>query len=545
RHIDHLAESVHTRLVPVRGWTPSEKPEIILSDQTDSANGSATAVPLNTIRLYLTAPDDLSPLGDVDDWYLALLTHEYTHILHADHTTGLAALGNSVLGKSFAPNMVQPHWILEGLAIYLESTRTGGGRLRSSLWNMYLRADVLEHNVASLDQFTNTPRRWPQGNLWYLYGSFFVRWIAETYGEDIFRAVIADYGNRPIAYGVNRSMRRATGRTYEDLYPAWIATLQRDFGAQADAIRARGLREGQRLTHTGQVLQKPRFIPRGTWPSAQGDLLYFVDDAHSTPGLYRLPLERSPQGDITHIGDRELLVRTNGVSTASFTPDGDLVFSSVDYHNNLFAFTDLHKLAAGARSPRGLEGNRVRLTDGFRASDPDVSPDGRRVVFVTNHRGTSYLQVADITDHQGIQGVRALVRSERFDQAYSPRWSPDGTHVVYGVWTRGGYRDLRLVDTRDGTYVELTHDRAIDGGPSFSPDGKWVFYHSDRTGVANVYAREVSTGTVKQVTNVLTGAFQPEVSADGKTLAYVGYTSRGFDLYAMRLDPTRWLEPLP
>ena len=66
------------------------------------------------------------------------------------------------------------------VAVHEESAHTSGGRLRSSEWAMYLRADFLEDNVATLDRISNFARRWPQGNLWYLYGSFFMRWLAET-----------------------------------------------------------------------------------------------------------------------------------------------------------------------------------------------------------------------------------------------------------------------------------------------------------------------------------------------------------------------------
>ena len=42
-----------------------------------------------------------------------------------------------------------------------------------------------------------------------------------------------------------------------------------------------------------------------------------------------------------------------------------------------------------------------------------------------------------------------------------------------------------------------------------------------------------------------TGALYPEVSHDGKTLVYVGYTSYGHDLYSMELDPARFIEAAP
>ena len=543
QHVADLAEAIYARLSPAVGWSPGQRTEIFLSDQTDSANGSATALPYNAVRLNVTAPDDLSPLGDVDDWYQELVTHEYTHILHTDHIRGLPAIANVLLGKTFAPNQVEPRWMLEGLAVYEESSKTSGGRLRSSQWNMYMRADVLEGTVAPLDQFSNNIRRWPQGNIWYLYGSFFMRWIAETYGEDAIRKFIDDYGSQIIPFAVNRSMRRATGKTFEDLYPAWIETLKREYGAQADAIRARGIREGTRITHLGQSAQHPRWIPKGAWPDHDGELLWDLDDSHTTAGFYRMPIMRDAAGNVTgsRERDRELMIRLNGTGSASFSPEGKVFFNSTDVTQNLFAFGDLFSMSSQDRSTTGLEGNRTRLTNGYRAIDPDVSPDGRRVVFTTNHRGTTYLQIADLTA-DGIANVHVLVRSDAFDQAFTPRWSPDNVHVAYSAWARGGFRDVRIVDTTDGTYVEVTHDRAIDGDPSYSRDGKWLVFHSDRTGVMNVYAYELATGALKQVTNVVNGAYQPELSPDGKTLVYVGYTHVGFDLFGMRFDPANWLD---
>lgn len=554
-HVGTLCESIFDRLVPVVGWPPTTdaKTEIVLTDQTDSANGSATALPYDAISLYVTAPDDMSPLGDVDDWYLELVTHEYTHILHTDHIQGIPWLINKIIGKTYAPNQVQPHWILEGLAVLEESNETSGGRLRSSMWNMWMRADVLENNIATLDVFSNIPRRWPQGNIWYVYGSFFMQYIVETYGEHALRAMIDDYAWQIIPYGINRSIRRATGKTYEELYVAWVDAMKRTFNAQAEEARARGLREGTRLTHTGNTYEHPRWISAKSWPDHAGDLLYFVDDGHTTSGLWALPLVRDEAGHVLGGREdrRELLVRTGGATGASFMPDGTTVFSSGDYHDNLFYFDDLFELPAHEKSTSGLEGNRVRWSDGWRALDPNVSPDGRRVVFTTNHRGTQYLMMADIVpsstkagEHR-LTNVRRIANGALFDQAYTPRWSPDNRHVAYSAWERGGYRDVRIVDTFDGSVVNVTRDRAIDGDPAYSADGRWLYFNSDRTGIMNIYAWEVATGRLRQVTNVINGAYQPEPSPDGKSLAYVGYTHEGYDMFVIPLDESRWLDARP
>jgi hypothetical protein len=127
RRVAELGERIHERIGPALSYVPKTRTEIAITDNTDTANGSATALPYNTIRLYATAPDDLSALGDYDDWYLALLTHEYAHIAHTDSISGVPAVVNVVLGKIYSPNQAQPRWLLEGLATMLESEHTSGG----------------------------------------------------------------------------------------------------------------------------------------------------------------------------------------------------------------------------------------------------------------------------------------------------------------------------------------------------------------------------------------------------------------------------------
>jgi hypothetical protein len=543
-----IAESVYAEVVAHVGDPPSEVVEILLTDFSESANGAAGALPYDAIRLLVTAPEDMSPLGDVDDWYVELVTHEFTHIVHTDDIHGIPAIVNAVLGKTIAPNQTQPRWILEGLGVYQETARTSGGRLRNSMWDMFMRADVLEHDVATIDQVSNTVRRWPQGNLYYLYGSYFTQYIAETYGESALRRALRDYGGQLIPWGINRSIRRATGKTYVEMYPAFIASLERRYSAQAAAVRARGLREGVRITHHGQIARYPRWIPKGAWSEHQGGLLYYRDDAHDRAGLWALDLTRDASGAVVKSDEArsETIARTNGESYASFTPDGGVVFDSQDWYKKFYLYDDLERMERGAKSPQGAPAKgRARLTEpSLRAGAPAVSPDGRRVVFTTNHAGTRTIHIGDL-DESGVTNVRLLVPSAELEQAFTPRWSPDGRSVAYSVWKHGGYRDIRLVDVATGAATEVTNDRAVDGGPSFSPDGRFLYFHSDRTGIMNVYAAEIATGRVLQVTNVINGAYEPEPSPDGKTLAYVGYTHAGFDLFAMPLDPSRFTEAPP
>ena len=543
QHVANVCENIHGPMTGVMQWEPKDKTEILLSDFAESANGSATALPYNAIRLLVTAPEDLSPLGDVDDWYLALVTHEYTHVLHTDNIHGIPALINALIGKTYAPNQVQPRWILEGIGVYQESAHTSAGRLRNSQWEMFLRTDVLEDNVASLDQISNIVRRWPQGNLFYLYGSYFIDWLAETYGADIIPKLSTYYGGQIIPWGINRAIRRATGRTYEELYPAWVEHLKKKYGAFRAQIEKQGRREGKRLTYHGQIARYPRWIPKGAWPEHQGGLLYYREDQRYRQGLFAVDIERDAKGAITKVKDSELVARTPNESYASFEPDGSLVFSAQEYHKNVYVFGDLERLAPGEKSTFGMQdGGRQRITAvGSRTDQPSVSPNGQRIAYVVNRAGTRSLHIGDLGS-EGVTNDRLLVPDTFLEQAFTPRWSPDGNFIAYSQWKRGGARDIRIIDVRDGTMREVTTDRATDGNPTFSADGRLLFFHSDRTGVTNLDAYELAGGRVRQVTNTLTGAYMPEPSPDGKTIAYVGYTHEGFDVFAMPLDESQWTD---
>lgn len=544
RRVAILSESIHARVTDEMSFSPVDKTEVLITDDTDGANGSASPVPYNGIRLFVTAPGDISTLGDYDDWLLTLVTHEYTHILHTGNISGAAAIANRIIGRTLSPNSAQPRWIIEGLAVVLESEQTSAGRIRSSLFDAYLRADVLEDNFARLDQISSGAQRWPYGNLYYLYGSRFLQWITDIYGPDTMPAVSADYSASTIPFGVNRAIQRVTSRTYEELYDGWFAHLELHYAAQVKSIDARGRREGARISFHGGTVAYPRFVPLAARASDSPDeLLYSRSDLASRTGIYRLNV-----GDPGVSGERdeELVVRTSADVSFSFTPEGDLFFPDFAYFRNLYARYDLFSLPRGETSTFGTEPSRKRLTEGMRANEPDVSPNGRLVAFTVNSKGTTTLMLGDRAAEGTIENVRVLVRGQTFDQAYTPRFSPDGRRIAYSAWSGGGYRDVRIVDVASGAIDPVTHDRAMDMQPVWSPDGTTLYWSSDRTGVFNVYAFDVATRGVRMVTNTIGMAITPAISEDGKTLVYTGYTSQGFDLFALALDPDRFLDaPAP
>jgi len=527
------AEEAHARLVPVMAYAPKKPTEITITDEYDSANGWALTVPFNQIRVWATAPNDMGTLQDYDDWYFGLIVHEYTHILHMDNYGGIASVINAIFGKIYPPNNAQPLWIIEGYAVFEESTKTGGGRLRSSQWDMMMRTAVLEDQFEPIDVISIGPFSWPHGTSHYLYGSYFIRYVAETYGEDVLARMSEQYGKSLLPYGVNRTIRDQTGKTWPELYEDWFAAARAEYGAVAGEVAERGLMGGMQLTSTGEVDLCPRFSPDGT------RLAYFSWDGHDRAGLLVLDLEEP----LMSLGDPpskvpvkkwkpESVLRTTGQGAVDWTPDGEgLVYARTEVWDNWYAYHDLYHVNLG-------NGTILRLTTGGRSRQPDVSPDGELIAYTVNGAGTSSLAVAPA----GADPEPILTRNEGgFSQVYSPRFSPDGKHVAYSLWTEGGLRDVHVLDLEAGESRAVTSGRSLDTGPVWDPRGRYLYYSSDRTGISNVYALDLVDGSLWQVTNVISGAYQPDVSPDGRTLVYVGYHARGYDIYLMELEPGKWL----
>ena len=142
-----------------------------------------------------------------------LITHEFTHVVHLDTMLSPARSSiNSLLGRTFAPNLAQPTWFIEGMAVLMESRQTTAGRLRSSFYDMHLRVPFLEGRLFGLDAVSSIPSAYPQGTAAYLYGSSLLRYIEDRYGPQKIREISHRYADTCIPGGINRTAEQAVGR---------------------------------------------------------------------------------------------------------------------------------------------------------------------------------------------------------------------------------------------------------------------------------------------------------------------------------------------
>jgi Tol biopolymer transport system component len=146
---------------------------------------------------------------------------------------------------------------------------------------------------------------------------------------------------------------------------------------------------------------------------------------------------------------------------------------------------------------------------------PDFSPDGRRIAFASSRSDEGseiWLAAADGSNPE------RLTRGPGFDQE-SPSWSPDGRRVAFESWGRDSHADIWTAEVGGGAVRQLTRDPGDDNAPSWSRDGRFVYFTSDRTGAPEIWRIDVTTGSEERMTQH-GAAFGAAESLDGRSLLF-------------------------
>jgi hypothetical protein len=527
REAASVAEGTHEVLARELGDAPSGMIDLVVTDHVDYSNGFARPFPSNRV-VVLARPATTDGEFFTRDWLELVVAHEMVHVFHLDRSGLVGRAVRTVLGRvpfvwpvfSVAGT---PSWSTEGLATYYETRLTGTGRIRSSFHDMVIRTAALEGDIPALGELSAPSPVWPAGNRSYVYGGRLMRYIADRYGPDA-HAEIADATAGaiiPTFLHVDRLARAGTGESFGDLYDQWRAETADSARAVARRVRSSGETPTRVVAGRGPYAVVPRISPDGTL------LSFAASDWRSEPAT-RLADLRS--ATVRTVGRRN---QFGGIlSPASWLPDGSgMVLAQLELHGPYRAFSDLWRL--------DLDGTETRLTDGLRLARPDVAPDGRRVAAVQAHDGGLRLVVHDL-DRGTTRVVLDAGPGAAFD---APRWSPDGQRIAASRHA-GGRSDLVVVDPATGSAIAITDDDAQDMAPAWSPDGRWLLWWSDRTGIPNIMAAEMGAegraGPVMQVTNVVTGVIDPEVAPDGGTLYVAAYHRDGWRIESLPFDPAGW-----
>ena len=176
--------------------------------------------------------------------------------------------------------------------------------------------------------------------------------------------------------------------------------------------------------------------------------------------------------------------------------------------------------------------NQIRLTDGpQRKQGPDWSPDGQQIAFTVHldlHRHVD-LEEGDLFPHIAIMDSNGNNRERFENDALGPSWSPDGGQIAF-VSGRDGGAEIYVIGT-DGQGLErVTHGLLGGQSPSFSPDGGRIAYHSWNEEFHQIYVVGADGKNRMRLThNEEEHHVDPTWSPDGGTIAYAVANDKPFE----------------
>jgi Tol biopolymer transport system component len=215
----------------------------------------------------------------------------------------------------------------------------------------------------------------------------------------------------------------------------------------------------------------------------------------------------------------------------TLSPDGNrIVFLSNGNEKRAELFIDLWLADAhtGKRIKRLVESTTNPNFEELRLlySQSSFSNNGRMLAFTAQREGKDVMYLMDVAS----ANVTRRVDLPGIDAIWSPVWSPDDRQIAFSG-THGGVTDLYIVDTDGKNLRQLTNDEYGDMQPAWSPDGKKIAFATDRGPETNLAILKISKWRIA-VLDLASGAIDvlpdqgglnlnPAWSPDGQQLAFI------------------------
>lgn len=184
-------------------------------------------------------------------------------------------------------------------------------------------------------------------------------------------------------------------------------------------------------------------------------------------------------------------------------------------------------------------GNQVRVTsDAASDVDPDVSPDGKQILFTSNQTGNNDIFLQDRSG-----ALTNLTNNSATDEW--ARWSPDGKQIVFDSNRDGGTFEIYVMSADgSGMPTALTAPPVLGRYPSWSPDGKQIVL---RRGIDIYTMNADGSGTPVQLTHEVAPSFaqMAAFSPDGQSIAFMSFREGYCSVFRMDADGSNQINLTP
>ncbi|WP_235299185.1 TolB family protein [Portibacter marinus] len=485
-----------------------QKVDIILRNRDVISNGYAQIAPFKT-EFFMQAPQKTFEESALD-WTDQLAIHEYRHI--NQFLNARRGIGNLIYylfgdyGWGALIGLTMPAWFLEGDATIAETALTTGGRGRVPSFSVEQRAQQeagvnYSYMKAMNGSFLDfVPNHYNTG--YYILSEMRLSADHKDFNEINRRAS----SFRGIFYPFRRAVKKVTGTKIKQHYYNGVARMKSEIPEKENVSEA--------ITSL-----KPNNVVQFKNPiQDQGDIFFSYADRRKIRGLYRY----------VENGDHELIVNQGVVLDTYFDKHGKyFVWDEIqrDMRRGNQNFANLILYDSEEKTKRIIGRNQA-----YRS--PSFSNDGLNLIFVNGYLGTeSGIAMYNIKSNAVLQIIKSSDR-----QYLYPIQSADG-RSIYTVVKKGHQYALAQVSLQ-GAFTLLTEWDDVVFGPLKLSEGHLIF-QANVGSTDQIYAYELKTGLLKQISDDNIGMYNPSNYEEGKIIAERPH-SQGFLLHKIETSIADW-----
>ncbi len=503
-----IAEKVYPHVTGLYDYEPKNKTHIVFLDTDDISNGAAYFYD-NKIYIW-SSPLDYELRGS-HRWLQNVITHEFTHIISIQKAM---KFGKNIPGAYIQwmgyenekrkdvlygypnalvsypiPGTIVPPWFAEGTAQYMYEGADWD--VWDSHRDMILRDRFVHDNLLSFVEMNTFGKKGIGNESTYNAGYAICRYAAEKYGPDVLKSIMSEL-SKPLNYSINRAINNSIGINGHQLYNDFVIELDKKYSSVKGSIKS-SEQEGEVLISEGTTNLHPIWAPNG---KQFAFLSNQENDYFSQTDLYIYNLETKEQKKIMP-----------GVHSAvTWGSDTLLYYSKKSKYPNKYG-SKYYELFEYDLDDEKEE----KLTTESRAFSPVYIQEDSSIAYIATQDGVQNIYLLKISSKDTTQ----LTKYKDHRVMYSIDIDPYHNFLLVD-YTLNHFRNISTVSLDSKIENDMVVNQAWDERDPVMVSENEIIYSDDRTGIFNLYYQHNENNQQGYCTNVLGGAFMPDVNQNGQ-----------------------------